>query len=80
MTPHIALTVIRPDEVAECWEGVDDELCRELWSLVPFYKNKKTPEEMEEPCIGLDCVADFWHHLSEETQTKLNNLAERIND
>jgi hypothetical protein len=25
-------------------------------------------------------VADFWHHLREETQTKLNNLAERIND
>lgn len=66
---------IRPDEVAECWEGVTDDLYRALWDCVADYK-APSPEESEEPCVGLDSVADFWDRFSPEHQRQLIDLAE----
>jgi hypothetical protein len=36
-----------------------------------------SPEESEEPCWGMDCVADFWGKFTREQQEALNALAER---
>jgi len=77
--PHAAFAVIRPDEVAECWNGVLDAaggLYEALWDCVGSY-TAPSPEESEEPCWGMDCVEDFWDRFTPEHQAKLNELAER---
>ena len=77
ITPHIAFDVIRPDEVAECWEGVDEAgLYEPLWDCVGSYIAPR-PEESEEPCYGMDCVSGFWDRFTPEQQAALNQLAER---
>ena len=73
--PHDAFDIIRPDEVAECWEGVTDALYTALWACVAEY-TAPSPEESEEPCWGVDCVADFWGKFTREQQEALNALAE----
>jgi hypothetical protein len=78
ITPHAAFGVVRPDEVAECWNGVlaAGDLYEALWGCVNSYA-APSPEESEEPCYGMDCVADFWDRFSDEQRAALNGLAER---
>jgi hypothetical protein len=74
--PHSAFDIIRPDEVAECWDGVlAAGLYQPLWDCVNDY-TAPSPEESEEPCWGMDCVADFWDRFSPEQQHQLNQLAD----
>jgi hypothetical protein len=74
--PHVSFTVSRPDEVAECFEGVGPDLYTALWDLVGLYPDKRTPEEMEEPVYGgKNSLAKLWKHLAPEHQVKLNELA-----
>jgi hypothetical protein len=77
MKAHSSLAYIRPDEVAECWDGVTaiDGLYRALWDCVPLYK-APSPEVSEEPCYGMDGVADFWDRFSDDHKAALNDLAE----
>lgn len=67
--------VTRPDEAAECWDGVTavPGLYQALWDLVPKYTSP-SPEESEEPCHGDDSIADFWDQLSPEHQAALERL------
>lgn len=67
--------IITPDQVAECWNGVlaVDGLYEALWGCVDKYK-APTPEESEEPCYGMDCVADFWKEFSPAHQEALIRL------
>lgn len=74
--PHPSFSTIRPDEVAECWDGSDD-LYQALWACVPDYKGPR-PEVSEEPCIGVDCVKDFWHRFTDEQKQELNYEALRM--
>lgn len=75
--PHPAFELVRPDQVAECWEGVlDAGLYQPLWDCVNDYTSP-SPEEMEEPSWGADCVADFWDRFTPEQQQQLNQLADR---
>ena len=79
ITPNSWFDLIRPDEVAECWEGVlAAGLYEHLWDCVGDY-TAPSPEESEEPCYGMDCVADFWDRFTPEQQLQLNQLAERNN-
>jgi hypothetical protein len=73
--PNSWFHTIRPDEVAECWNGVlASGLYQPLWDCVEAYK-APSPEESEEPCRGMDCVADFWDRFTPEQQQLLNALA-----
>lgn len=75
--PHTFFDIIRPDEVAECWEGVTSAgLYQPLWDCVNDY-TAPSPEVSEEPCWGVDCVADFWDRFTIEQQLLLNQLAAR---
>ena len=78
--PHSYLSLIRPDQVAECWDGVfySGNLYETLWACVNNY-TAPSPEESEEPCHGMDSVADFWDRFTPEQQAKLNELAD-LND
>lgn len=79
MKPNSAFQIIRPDEVAECWDGVGDDLYRALWACVNDYK-APSPEVSEEPCYGLDCVADFWDRFTDAQKAALNALADERGD
>lgn len=72
--------IIRPDEVAECWNGVlaVPGLYEALWAFAPEYKSP-SPEESEEPVYGLDTVADFWDRISPEHQAALVRLEQENN-
>lgn len=76
--PNPVFEVIRPDEVAECWDGVGDDLYEDLWECVGKYDNSYR-ENIEDigphDVIGINCVKDFWDDLSIENQIKLNALA-----
>jgi len=73
---HPYFETIRPDEVAECWDGVDADLYRALWACVNSYKAPR-PEESEEPCYGMDSVEDFWDRFTDAEKVTLNALAAR---
>jgi hypothetical protein len=72
----------RPDEIAECWEGVSNKAYRELWNLMPLLPKPPTLEELEdrgpEPAEGKTSLAYYWNRLSPEVQTHLNRLAEEL--
>lgn len=72
--PDAVFDLVRPDEVAECWEGVGD-LYSVLWGLVSEY----TPIDREDcgpaDVIGINSVASFWDHLEPAQQKLLNQLA-----
>ena len=75
---HIALSYVRPDEVAECWNGVGNDLYRALWGLMKFVP--KTPNiEDSGPAdhVGYGSVASLWEHVSPEMAAELNALAEK---
>ena len=73
--PHDLFTYFRPDEVAECFEGTTAAgLIGPLWDCVDSYTSP-SPEESEEPCVGEDCVADFWDRFTPEQQAALNAIA-----
>jgi hypothetical protein len=77
ITPNSWFQMIRPDEVAECWDGVLRlGLYEPLWACVDHY-SAPSPEESEEPCHGMDCVADFWDRFTPQQQQLLNALADR---
>jgi hypothetical protein len=77
ITPNSWFQMIRPDEVAECWDGVLRlGLYEPLWACVDHY-SAPSPEESEEPCHGMDCVADFWDRFTPQQQQLLNALAKR---
>jgi hypothetical protein len=74
MKPHQTFDIVRPDEVAECWDGIGTDLYRSLWACVNSYK-APSPEESEEPCYGMDCVADFWDRFTDDEKAALNEAA-----
>lgn len=75
---HPFLEIARPDEVAECWEGIFavPGLYEALWACTEAYKAPR-PEVSEEPCHGMDCVADFWDTFSDDHKVALNAAAAR---
>ena len=77
MKPHSYFNTIRPDEVAECWDGIlaVPGLYRALWDCVSDYK-APSPEVSEEPCHGMDTVADFWDRFADDHKAALNAAAE----
>jgi hypothetical protein len=79
--PHEALKYVRPDEVAECWNGVFGFglLYEALWECVGHYDNahRENIEDMgPHDVIGINAVAEFWDRFAPENQAKLNELAE----
>lgn len=73
--PHTALDYVRPDEVAECWEGVSEELYKALWDMVPRYEKVNMEDNGPHDVIGINSVKTFWQHFSAEHQKELNKLA-----
>lgn len=71
--PHGLFDVWSPDQVAECLEGVDDDLYHALWDMVRHYD--KLPRSECNDDFAERAVKNFWGELSEEHQLKLNELA-----
>ena len=77
MRPHALFNIWRPDEVAECLEGVKDELYSALWKLTPLYAKRDRELDYEcPPDPDFNCLAGFWDKLSDDHKTILNQLAE----
>ena len=69
--PNLIFNHWRADEVAECMDGVTDELYATLWNdIVP----QQSEEFQETPERGFEALAKYWHLLSESDQALLNEL------
>lgn len=75
--PHDIFRTTRADEVAECWEGVSDELYRALWNkIVPHQKAIPNLEDSgPHDHVGHENLAAHWDKLTPEEQEQLNVLA-----
>jgi hypothetical protein len=81
MKPDSFFKIIRADEVAECWDGVPEELYLKLWNVI-VPRQKEIPNlEDNGPAdvVGYENLASHWHLLTEEEQKLLNALAEKKN-
>lgn len=78
--PHPSLNYVRPDEVAETWNGVSKPVQKELWAVLDEHGKPFTPEQKENmspgDALGHDAVSKFWRHLSTDAKLELNVLAE----
>lgn len=72
--PNGLFSVWRPDEVAECLEGVKDEIYTALWELVRHYEGKPRSEVNDD--FSSRALCNWWDELSKEHQEELNRLAE----
>ena len=70
--PHTKLKFTSPDEVAECFPNVDDELYKVLWSMTEFYDNSFS----EEPDPEKNNTTLFWDKFTDEQKTAINQAAE----
>lgn len=70
--PNALLRDIRPDEVAECWDGIDSPLhaaLRRSMETVPAWSGETPPEP------GRNSVAEHWHSFSDDEKLALNKAA-----
>lgn len=72
--PHGLFDVWSPDTVAECLDGIGDDIYRFLWNdLVPLYDGKKRSEWNDD--FSRRCLAKYWSKVPEEFKTRLNDAA-----
>jgi hypothetical protein len=69
--PHRSLELVRPDVIAECWEGVG-EMYSVLWRVMG-YAEPYTGETPPEPDVN--SVASLWQHFTPEEKKELNRIA-----
>lgn len=75
--PNRVFEVITPDEVAETWDFIDEELYQKLWELVGSYTEIDKEDCGPHDVIGVNAVSKFWACLSVKEQVKLNIVAFR---
>jgi hypothetical protein len=75
--PHESFSYHRADEVAECWDGISEQLYLKLWNeIVPLQKSIPNLEDSgPHDHIGFENLASHWDILSEAEQVYLNDLA-----
>lgn len=78
--PHDWFDIVRPDQVAECWDGVGDDLYRALWASMSDMKPLAHEDCGPADVIGLNSVASVWSRFTPEQQTRLNQLATRMQE
>ena len=77
--PDSTFKYIRADEVAECWDGVGDDLYCKLWNeIVPLQKPIPNIEDSgPADHVGHANLAAHWELLTEQEQLHLNALAKK---
>lgn len=77
--PNAVFEYIRPDEIAECWDGVTDDLYTALWNVTPEKASYAGNIEDMGPgdVVGIDCLDDVWDKFTEAQQIALNDLADK---
>lgn len=78
--PNSIFTIVRADEVAECWDGVPKDLYAKLWNtIVPLQKPIPNLEDSgPHDHVGHENLAAHWAHLTPDEQALLNSLAEKL--
>lgn len=72
--PHDLFTVWSPDAVAECMDGVSDDLYRRLWALTADVPSLTEFDETPD-CQFKRALSVVWHLLTPAEQVQLNTLA-----
>lgn len=81
-TGHPSATYYRPDEIAECMEGITEATYKELWGLVALYSQQPDSEQIQDMCpgdmIGRDDLGQFWDKLTEAAQANVTEVLDRV--
>jgi len=75
--PHFSLRYTRPDEAAECWNGIlaAGDLYEALWACVPKYKKIDYEDNGPHDVLGINSIQSFWHSFTETQKRALNEIA-----
>ena len=77
--PHDAFNYTTPDAVAECWDGIEDELYSALWAsmenMKPISEQIHIEDSSPSDAIGLNSLASVWKRFTPAQQERLNVLA-----
>jgi len=74
ITPVKRLNLITPDEIAECYDGVSDELARRLWASTE--QLPMDAEGAEEPVAykEINSITEVWDFFTEEEKFQINRI------
>ena len=72
--PVKRLNLITPDEIAECYDGVSDELARRLWASTE--QLPMDAEGAEEPVFygEVNSITNVWDFFTEEEKIQINRI------
>ena len=72
--PVKRLNLITPDEIAECYDGVSDELARRLWASTE--QLPMDAEGAEEPVAykEINSITEVWDFFTEEEKFQINRI------
>lgn len=79
--PNPTLEYYRPDEIAECFDGVSDDLYQVLWNSIDDMQPMSDFIDIEDSCpqdaIGINSVVSIWDQFTEDEQRQLNQIVQR---
>tara|TARA_B100000287_G_scaffold382813_1_gene388199 strand:- start:834 stop:1322 length:489 start_codon:yes stop_codon:yes gene_type:complete len=72
--PVKRLNLMTPDEIAECYDGVSDELARRLWASTE--QLPMDAEGAEEPVAykEINSITEVWDFFTEEEKFQINRI------
>lgn len=72
--PAPLFTVWSPDAVAECLDGVSDDMYSRLWELAAHVPSQTADDETPD-CLFKRALSHVWHLLTPAEKIELNLLA-----
>lgn len=72
--PVERLNLMTPDEIAECYDGVSNELSRRLWASTE--QLPMDAEGAEEPVFyrEVNSITEVWDFFTEEEKIQINRI------
>ena len=72
--PATIFTIWSPDSVAECMDGVSDDMYKRLWELTAHVPRLSADDETPDSQFK-QALSTVWHLLTPAEQAELNFLA-----
>ena len=74
--PHSDTGFISADTIAECFEGVSDDLCKRLWASLDAQPNPLSSFECDDIVHWRErnAIAHVWDFFTEDEQKEINRI------
>ena len=80
--PVMAAEYCTPDQMAECMDGVSDELCRTLWIAVSDHEKEYGVKDYEDPIDMYNdmSLAAMWGRFTNKEHVQINAILSKEDD